>query len=51
MQWPNLLLSKGVGNPLADLCSREQLQVALDQIKADADAILSVGQSSGHSSM
>jgi DNA-binding PadR family transcriptional regulator len=29
---------------LADLCTSEQLQVALDQVKADADAILDVGR-------
>lgn len=29
---------------LADMCTREQLQVALDQVKADADAILGVGR-------
>jgi DNA-binding PadR family transcriptional regulator len=29
---------------LADFCTREQLQAALDQIKADADAILAVGR-------
>lgn len=29
---------------LADMCSRQQLQVALDQVMADADAILTVGR-------
>jgi DNA-binding PadR family transcriptional regulator len=29
---------------LADFCTREQLQVALDQVRADADAILEVGR-------
>lgn len=29
---------------LADFCTREQLRVALDQVKADADAILNVGR-------
>lgn len=32
---------------LADFCTREQLQIALDQVKADADAILAVGRAVG----
>ena len=32
---------------LADFCTRQELQVALDQVKADADAILDAGREVG----